>query len=194
MVFRSDQGVKGAQDARNVLIAGRALLLGKGIEREGWGEREDMFRPLIPLQRFGNGVLSGLNARVSRRGEDLRSAFSRYHSAENAPPRHAGHITDPMVQVEVHLVQRRVHVLHMLDGHLDQMLPMAEKTAALAHVLRRAKRRRPYPITLELVPPSTIEAIRCGAARDMLDMAGVDEGNRKPAGLEDLQEGHPVLS
>jgi hypothetical protein len=68
MVFRIDQGVKGAQDALNFLIAGRDLLMGKVIEREGWGEREDLFRPVIPLQRFGNGVLSGLNALVSIRG------------------------------------------------------------------------------------------------------------------------------
>ncbi len=142
MVFRIDQGVQGAQDALNFLIAGRALLLGKVREREGLGEREDMCRPVIPLQRFGHGVLSGFKARVSLHGEGLRGAFSRHNSAENTHPRHAGHITDPMVQVEVHLVQRLVHVLNMLDRHLDQILPRAEETAELAHVLRRAKRRR----------------------------------------------------
>jgi hypothetical protein len=65
MVFRIDEGVKGGEDALNFLIAGRDLLLSKVIEREGWGEREDMFRPVIPLQRFGNGVLSGFNTIVS---------------------------------------------------------------------------------------------------------------------------------
>jgi hypothetical protein len=192
MVCRIDQGVKGAQAARNFLIAGRDLLLGKVREREGLGARAALCRPVIPLQRFGHGVLSGLHARVSRRGAGLRIAFSRHNRAENTPPRHAGHLTAHLVQVEVHLVQRRVHGLHRLERHLEQMLPMAEETAALAPVLRRAKRRRPYPITLERVPPSTIAAIRCGTARDMLDMAGVAPGNRKPAGLADLQEGNPV--
>jgi hypothetical protein len=192
MVGRIAQGVKGAQDARHVLLAGRHLRLGQVRAREGWGEREDLCRPGIPLQRFGNGGLSRCNASVSRRGSGLRIACSRHKSTENAPPRHAGHITAHVGQGEVHGVQRRMPVLHMLDRPLEQMLPMAEETAELAHVLRRATRRRQYPLTRELLPPSTIEAIRCGAARDMLDMAGVAQGNSQPAGLEALKEGHPV--
>jgi len=35
MVFRIDQGVKVSR-TRSILIAGRDLLLGKVIEREGW--------------------------------------------------------------------------------------------------------------------------------------------------------------
>jgi len=53
-----DQGVKGAQDALDFLIARRDLLLSKIREREGLGEREDMFRPVIPLQRFGSRRLT----------------------------------------------------------------------------------------------------------------------------------------
>ena len=57
MGVTSDQGSKGAKDALHFLIAGRDLLLGTIRERAGLGEREDMCRPLIPLQRF---VVSGL--------------------------------------------------------------------------------------------------------------------------------------
>jgi hypothetical protein len=194
MVCRSDQGVPGAQDALHVLSAGRDLLLGKVREREGWGEREDMCRPVIPLQRLGHGVLRGCKARVPRRGSGLRIACSRHKSADKAPPRQAGHITADVMQVEMHLVQRLVQVLTMLDRHLEQIVSMAEEPAEPANVLRRAKRRRPYPITMELLPPSPIAASRFGAARDMRDMAGVAQGNRTPAGLEDLQERHPVYA
>ena len=80
----------------------------------------------------------------------------------------------------------------MFDRHLDEIVSMAEETAELADVLRRAKRRRQYPITMELLPPSTIEAIRFGAARDILDMARIDEGDRKPAGRKHLKQRNPV--
>lgn len=59
-----DQGRKGAEDARNVLIAGGEVLLGTILEREGLGECEDMCRPVIPLQRCGNGVRTGCDTRV----------------------------------------------------------------------------------------------------------------------------------
>ena len=65
MVRRIDEGRKGVEDALNFLIAGRDLLMRKIIQREGLGEREDMFRPLIPLQRFGNGVWTGFDAIVA---------------------------------------------------------------------------------------------------------------------------------
>ena len=50
--------------------------------------------------------------------------------------------TNDVVQVEIHLIQRLLHVLNMLDRHLDEIVSMAEETAELADVLRRAKRRR----------------------------------------------------
>jgi len=142
MVHRIDEGVKGVEDALNFLITGRDLVLGTIIELEGLGEGENMFGPVIPLQRFGNGVLARFNAIVAILGSGLRIAFPRDNSADNAYPRHAGHITHHVVQVEMHLIQRLVHVLNVLDRHLDQMLPMAEETTEPANVLRRAKRRR----------------------------------------------------
>lgn len=142
MGVKIDQGVTGAQDARDFLIASRDLLLSKIIEREGLGAREDMCRPVIPLERFGNGVLIRFDAIVPRRGSGLRIAFSRHNCTDNAHPRHTRHITHDVVQVEIHLIQRLLHVLNMFDRHLDEIVSMAEETAELADVLRRAKRRR----------------------------------------------------
>ena len=187
-----DQGVQGAQDALDFLSARCALVRGQGIEREGGGERAAMFRPVIPLERFGNGVLSGCKARVPRRGAGLRSAFSRHHCTENAPPRHPRHLTHDVVPVAMHVLQRLLHGLHMFDRHLEEMVSRAEETTELAEVRRRAKRRRQYPITLARLPPSTIEALRCGAARDILDVARIDEGDRTPAGRKHLTQRHPV--
>jgi hypothetical protein len=63
--IKINQGRKGAEDTFDFLIAGRNLLLGKIIERQGLGEREDMFRSIIPLERFDNGVRTGFDAIVS---------------------------------------------------------------------------------------------------------------------------------
>jgi hypothetical protein len=59
---RIDEGRKRAEDALDFLIAFGDVLLGKVIERERLGEREEMFRPIIPLERFGNGLWTGFDA------------------------------------------------------------------------------------------------------------------------------------
>ena len=60
-----DLGIQGSEDAFDFLIAGRNLLLGKIIECKGLGEREDMLRSIIPLERFDNAVRTGFDTRVS---------------------------------------------------------------------------------------------------------------------------------
>ena len=190
--FKIDQGIQGAEDALNVLITGRDVLMRTIIQREGLGEREDLFRPVISLQRFGHGVRTGCDARVPILRSGMRVALSSDDRAENAHPRHACHITHHVVQVEMHLIQRLLHVLNMLDRHLEEILPMAEETAEPANVLRRAKRGGQQPIAMQLLQPPTIAAIRFGASRDILDVAGIDESDLKASGLEDLKQWNPV--
>jgi hypothetical protein len=40
---------------------------------------------------------------------------------------------------------------------------------------------------MELLQPSTIKAIRFGASRDILDVAGVDQSHLKATGLKNLK-------
>ena len=187
-----DLGIQGSEDALDFLIAGRDVLLGKVRECEGWGEREDMFGAVIPLQRFGNGVGTGLNTIVPILGEGPRVALPSDKGADNTHACHPGNITHDMVQVEMHLIQRLLPMLYMLHGHPDQIVPMAEQTAELANVLRRPKRRGQQAIRMQLLEPSTIEAIRFRAPRHIFDMARIDEGHRKASGLQNLKERDPV--
>jgi hypothetical protein len=166
-------------------------LLGKVVEGAGWGEREALFGAVIPLQRWGNGIGTGLNTRVPIRGEGMRVALPSDKRAENAQACHPGNITHDMGQVAMHLSQRLVPMLHRLHSHPDQIVSMAEETAELADVLRRTKRRRQQPIRLQLLEPATIEAIRFRAPRHIFDMARIDQGNLKASGLQNLKERDP---
>jgi hypothetical protein len=185
-------GIHGREDARDFLIAGHDLLLGNVIECEGLGEREDMFGAVLSLQRFGNGVCTGLNTIVPLRGEGTRVALPSDQRAENAHACHPGTIAQDMVQVEMHLIQRLLPMLKMLHGHPDQMVPMAEQTAELATVLRRPKRRCQQAIRMQLLEPATIEAIRFRAPRHIVDLARIAAGHRKASGLQNLKEREPV--
>jgi hypothetical protein len=111
-----------------------------GLEPRHWRERAEMFRAIIPLQRFGNGVRTGCDAIVAILGEGMRMAFPSHNRTENTHTCHAGNITHHVVEVEMHLVQGFLHMLDVLDRHLEQILSMAQKTAEPADVLRGAKR------------------------------------------------------
>jgi hypothetical protein len=187
-----NQGRQGAEDACDFLIAGRQVLLGTIRECQGWGKRADMFRSLIALERFDNGVQTGGDARVSGRRSGPQVARSSNDRTEHAQAGHACHVTDHVVPGQMHVVQRLVPVLPMFARHLDQMVAMAEETAELAEGLRRTKRRRQPPIPRQLLEPATITAIRCRTPRDIFDMAGIDERDLKAAGLEAVQQRHPV--
>ena len=92
--------------------------------------------------------------------------------------------------LEVHLVQRLLHALHMRRGGLNQALPMAEQRSQAADALRRAKRGGE-----QAEPRAATAAIgnrRCRLpARHVLHVARVDEAHLEPARLEHLVERDP---
>src|SRR5438093_9425014 len=192
MGCRIDQGFKRAEDALDFLLAVGDVLLGKVIEGQRLGEREKMFRPVIALERFGNGLWTGCDAVVPILREGMGVALASDDRAEKTHARHAGHITHHVMQVKIHLIQGLLHMLNMLDYHPEQMVAMAEATPELTNVLGRTKRWRKPPITLELLQPSTIKALGFWASRDIFDVAGVAQGHLKAAGLKNLQPRNPV--
>ena len=148
MLVGIDLGIQGAEDALDFLIAGGDVLLGKVIEGQRLGEREKMFRPVIALERFGNGLWTGCDAVVPILREGMGVALASDDRAEKTHARHAGHITHHVMQVKIHLIQGLLHLLHMLDHHPEQIVAMAEETPELTKVRGRTKRGCKQPITL----------------------------------------------
>ena len=136
---RIDKGLKRAKDALDFLIAGSDGLWGKVIERQGLGKRAQMFRPVIPLERFGNGLWTGLNARVPVLRSGLWVALPSDDRAQNTHARHPCYVTHHVMQVQIHVIQGLLHVLNMLDHPLEHMVAMAEEAPPLTHGLGRTK-------------------------------------------------------
>jgi hypothetical protein len=104
-LLRSDEGIAGGEAALNVLIAGRDVLRRKSRAREGLGEGAHLCGAGIPLQRFGQGILVRLQARVPRLGSGLRIPFPCDHGAANAHPRPTWHSTHHVGQRAMHLIE-----------------------------------------------------------------------------------------
>lgn len=140
-----DQGSEGTEDALHCLIAGHPVRRGKGRACQRGGECAAMGGAVIPLQGFGKGGLTGCHARVTVRGEGVRSAFPSHNRAEHAPARSPGHITKDVGQVERHGIQRLLPGLQMVDRPLAQMVSLPEEPAELAEGFRWPQRRCHHP-------------------------------------------------
>jgi hypothetical protein len=136
---RIDAGRNRAADALDVLIAVGDGRRGNVIERQRWGERAKMLRPVIPLARFGHGLWTGCDAVVPLRRSGLGGALARDERAEHTQARHACHRTHHGMPVKRHLIQGLVHVLHRLDSHLEQRVAMAEETPERTQGLGRTQ-------------------------------------------------------
>ena len=80
---RIDAGRTRAEDALDCLIAVGEVLLGKVSERQRWGTRAKMCRPVIPRERFGHGLGTGCDAVVPRRRSGMGGSRAPAPSARS---------------------------------------------------------------------------------------------------------------
>ena len=72
-----------------------------------------MFRPVVPAERLLNRLDGLLASNIAVNGEDLRVADTFNDGPDNLHPRDACDITDNVVELDVHLHQRLLHVLNV---------------------------------------------------------------------------------
>jgi hypothetical protein len=76
-------------------------------------EREQVFVAPVATQAAGNLLVAGANALVLQCGQDLAVAFAGDDGAQDLLSGLAHHVGNDVGQLNVHLRQRLLHVLHM---------------------------------------------------------------------------------
>jgi hypothetical protein len=83
-------------------------------------------------------------------------------------------------------------VLHVLAGLADQVAPLPQVGPQLAGLLVGAEGRRQQANAMQPVNPLAIATVRLGAPPQLVAVAGIDQDDLKPLGLEQLVQGDPV--
>jgi hypothetical protein len=117
-----------------------SLLIGP-IQLARLAKREQMFEPPIAHQRFSDGLGVGLDVWIAQLGELGAVPLPSQDGVHNGQACQPGNITDDMVNLQNHLCQRLVHVLHVLTGRPDQLAAVPQKRPHGADVLFGPKRR-----------------------------------------------------
>ena len=130
------------------------------IELERLPEREDMLRQVIAGQCLPDGLQRFLAPHVPILGQSGWIAHSVDDGADDLHPRHAGDVGDDVVQLDIHLHQRLLHVLDVRRGVVDQSFSMAQIGTQPDHCLARPEARSQKTVLMQLLQPLRVVDVR----------------------------------
>jgi len=82
--------------------------------------------PIVSDQRPANSLFRRLDAQIAQRCQGHRVALTRQDGADDAHAGGASDVGDDVVQLQVHLHQRLLHVLDMGGRVVKQAFPLAK--------------------------------------------------------------------
>ena len=103
-------------------------------------EREQVLSAPIALQALGDLIGAGAHTHVLHRAQHLAIAFTGHDGPQELLARLAHHAGQDVGELDVHLRERLLHVLHMAALAAQQHRALAPQGAQHAHLLGRAKR------------------------------------------------------
>lgn len=151
-----------------------------------------MFRPPVaPQRRFHFFHRAAFNPRIAQLHQLLRVSFPSQDGVHDPQPRVAIQIAHHMMQQNVHLLQRLLHVLDLFGSRVDQIAAMAHIAADLADAILRAERPVEQTKRVQLLDPLAILQVRL-AARHMTDPARIDQQHLQSRRFDLLMQRNPV--
>ena len=117
-------------------IALRHLGLVDVVQLQGLGQGEDVLLAVVADQGLPDRLDRGVAARVAIGGQHVRVALAGHDGADDAHPGRARDVRDDVMELQVHLRQRLLHVLDVGGGVVQQPL-------ALAQIGPQTRRSRP---------------------------------------------------
>ena len=95
------------------------------------------------------------------------------------------------MKLQVHLIQRFLHVLDMAGRHIDEAGPMSQQRPDSADVLRRTEGCTQQANRMQVLQPLTVGNVRA-SSRDVLDVLRIHKINLQPASFQNLHQWNPV--
>src|ERR1051325_7072442 len=115
-----------------------------------------MFGAIDSLQRLGDDGSVTLDTPILQGCQFEWLSFTSQNSADNSQPRHSADVTDHVLQLQIHLCQRLLHLLHRTGGAANQLLALPHVAAQHANLRVWSKRSSQQTEALQLLQPLTI--------------------------------------
>ena len=180
------------QDRLDLLVAfgDQGLVLIPDLH--GLAQRKQVFRSPRAAQRLADRLtLLMADLRVAQRQQAARIALAGQYRPHHPHSAHARYRADRIVQLDVHALQRLLHLLHLAGRFLDVVVAQANKILQAPNVGRGHKPRLEQPVHVQGRPPLAIGNIGL-AARQVLRLPTVDHRQLQPRLLQDAVQRQPV--
>ena len=117
---------KTSQDNLDPQIALHDLGVVGVVKLQGLSESKDVFLTPVSGQRGSDLRLRGMAAPIPMGGQDGRISFTRNHGADDAHAGFARHVGHHVMELNVHLHQRLLHVLDVRRTVVQQALALTQ--------------------------------------------------------------------
>ena len=185
--FRLQRGQHGFE----LLIAlGQPSAIGI-VEGHGLLQGKQMLVAPVAAQGLGNLRLARPDAHVLHLGELGAVPFARNDGAHDLLPGLADDVGNHVGQLDIHLRQGLLHVLDMARLVGKQHVPLPRHGAQGADGVLRSESAREQPEAHQLLQPLAVQHVGF-AARDILDVPGIDQIDREAARFQEFEEGNPI--
>lgn len=161
------------------------------VRRERLAQGEEVFRPAVAPQSLGDRRRGRLDPPIAVPGQHVGVPLAGEDRVEDGQAGDPGQVAQDVVELEVHLGERLLHVLGVGGGQLDQAVAMAQEGPHGTDRLRRAEGGPQEANRVEILEPLAVLHVAL-PARDVLDVAGFHQTDLDAARLQDLEEGDPV--
>ncbi len=179
------------QHSLDACVALRDLGLIEIIQLHSLREGKDVLLPVVADQRLPDRLHRGMAARVAQCRQRCRIPLSSNNRANDGHARHAGDIRDHVMELQVHLRQRLLHVLDVRVGIVQQALTQPEIGPERRDVAFRPETGPQQAIGMQPLQPLCVADVGL-AAGDMLGVAGIDEHHIDAVLIEDLEGRDPI--
>jgi hypothetical protein len=152
--------------------------------------KQDVFLP-IPAQALHQFGFAGFNPPVAQGRQTRRIALPVQDGAYDRLPGNPAEVADGIVQLDVHLGQRLLHLLHRAPRLLDLLIPQAPHGAHAADFFPRQKATAQQTIGVQLQQPLALLYVTL-ASRQILRPPRIDQVDVETASLQHVIHGHPV--
>jgi len=179
------------QDRLDLPVAGGHLGLVDVIQLEGLGQGEDVLLPVVADQRLAHRLDRGMAPHVAVGGQDGWVALACDDRPDDAHARHARDVGHDVMQLQVHLGQRLLHVLDVRRRVVQQPLALPQVGAQSRHLGLRLEAWAQQAVFVQALQPFGVTDVGL-APWDVLGIPGVHQHHLEPTLLQDLVDRDPV--
>ena len=146
-----------------------------------------------PLSASFEGGPLGPHLAAGELGQHLGVTLAGDQGVEHGPAGLAEDVGGDEGELDQGVLEQLLEPLLVPGAVLDEVDPKAGVVAQAADLGRRDEARPQHPPLVELRQPNRVELVGLGAPGHLLDVAGVHQPDDEAPGLEQVDEGPPVV-